>query len=397
MEDLSSVRPISDNPPMAHPVEIVESDAANPLQNTAPRVVREQLALPGVDAAPNGAGNVEIRSRRYLGGKARLLPFLHRIVATTCGPYASFADLFAGTGVVAHSFNRPSVRVIANDFLAANAVSLECWLGSPADPERVRNLIARLNETPGDEENYVSEQYGDRYFSGENARKIGAIRDEIDRMGLEGPIRAAALTSLIYAMDRVARTCGHYDAYRRRAVEEDAPATHDRPLKLLAPHVVDQNNDANLILQDDANEVVRRIEADLIYLDPPYNSRQYSDTYHVIENIVRNQKPELVGIARKPPGRPARSRYCGVEAEAAFEDLIMHARCRWILLSYNNMTAGDKRSNAILSDDRIREIMGRRGSVEVHRTEFNSFTAKRELIPGHEERVYVCQVRNDPA
>ncbi|MBW3622618.1 MAG: DNA adenine methylase, partial [Armatimonadetes bacterium] len=339
----------------------------------------------------------EIQSRRYLGSKSRLLPFLHRIVAQRCGPYESFGDFFAGTGVVAHSFNRPNVRVVANDYLASNAVSLSCWLGiTEMNPREAAGLIAYLNALPAGEENYVSEQYGDRYFSRETARKIGAVRDEIDRLDLPDPLRVLSLTSLLYAMDRVARTVGHYDAFRQRVGEGSPREERDRPFRLPLPRVETESNAGNEVCRMDANALAREVDVDILYLDPPYNSRQYSDTYHVLENILTNDKPPLVGVARKRPGRPDRSRYCGKDAAAALDDLVAHARCRWILVSYNNMLGGDKRSNAILSEAQILRILGQRGPVEVFRTAFNSFTSKRELIEGHEERVYVCDVQTVP-
>jgi adenine-specific DNA-methyltransferase len=357
-----------------------------------------QLPLPWPETDGHAPEFVEIQSRRYLGSKSRLLPFLHRIVAEVCGPFQSFGDLFAGTGVVAHSFNRPEVQILANDYLASNAVSLSCWLGmTDLSLKDAAGLIAYLNALPSEDENYVSEQYGNRYFSPANARKIGTIRDEVDRLNLPKPLRDLALTSLLYAMDRVAHTVGHYDAFRQRSpLPADADGNsgdhRDRPLRLLLPRVDPQKNAGNEIFCEDANALIRRIEVDVLYLDPPYNSRQYSDTYHVLENILLNDKPSLIGIARKRPGRPSRSRYCGKEAPAALEELIQNARCRWVLFSYNNMCGGDKRSNAILTPDQIEAILRERGTLQVFETPFNSFTAKRELIPGHVERVYVCRV-----
>jgi adenine-specific DNA-methyltransferase len=356
-----------------------------------------QLSLPGVEETATAPEYVEIFSRRYLGSKSRLLPFLHRIAAERCGNYCSFADLFAGTGVVAHSFNKPGVQIVANDYLASNAVSLSCWLGITELSEReASGLIAYLNALPADEDNYVSDQYGDRYFSLANARKIGIIRDEIDRLNLDPSLRALALTSLLYAMDRVAHTVGHYDAYRQGTsngkTERRSDSLRDRPIRLQVPRVEYGNNRGNEVYQADANELARQIEVDVLYLDPPYNSRQYSDTYHVLENVILNDKPDLIGVARKRPGRPSRSRYCGKDAAAALEDLVMNAKCRWILFSYNNMADGDKRSNSILSDEEIVAILGLRGTVDIYKTAFNSFTAKRELIVGHEERVYVCEM-----
>ena len=55
------------------------------------------------------------------------------------------------------------------------------------------------------------------------------------------------------------------------------------------------------LLPPDANELVREIRADLVYIDPPYNSRQYCDIYHLLENVARWERPEVSGVARKMP------------------------------------------------------------------------------------------------
>ena len=78
----------------------------------------------------------------------------------------------------------------------------------------------------------------------------------------------------------------------------------------------------NRIFNEDANELIERIECDLLYLDPPYNSRQYSDAYHLLENVARWEKPEVFGVARKMDRSALKSDYCMSNATQAFEDLI---------------------------------------------------------------------------
>ena len=58
-------------------------------------------------------------------------------------------------------------------------------------------------------------------------------------------------------------------------------------------------NKENELYNKDINELVRHISADVIYLDPPYNSRQYCDAYHLLENVVHWKKPKVRGVAKK--------------------------------------------------------------------------------------------------
>lgn len=96
--------------------------------------------------------------------------------------------------------------------------------------------------------------------------------------------RALLITSLLYAMDKIANTCGHYDAYIQGAA-------YEKSLELCVPAAQVNNNPRNRCLNMDANKLVRELKADLVYIDPPYNSRQYCDAYHVLENVARWEKP----------------------------------------------------------------------------------------------------------
>ena len=93
----------------------------------------------------------------------------------------------------------------------------------------------------------------------------------------------------------------------------------------------------NHCYNEDTNELVKSISADVVYIDPPYNSRQYCDAYHLIENIARWEKPEVFGVAKKMDRTTLKSKYCTRSAPAAFADLIKNLNAKYIVVSYNNM------------------------------------------------------------
>ena len=87
--------------------------------------------------------------------------------------------------------------------------------------------------------------------------------------------------------------------------------------------------------------------ADVVFMEPPYDSRQYSDAYHLLENVARWDKPPVKGVARKMDRSELKSDSCTSKAEAAFADLIDKIDARYIVLTYNNMESkGNDRSNA---------------------------------------------------
>src|SRR3989338_9140399 len=320
---------------------------------------------------------LQIHNRRFLGNKTKLLGFIGDIVADKCRGYYSFCDIFAGTGVVGHYFNRPDTKIISNDILDSSFTSLQCWLGTKNyNKDKISNTTEYLNSIESNKENYVSENFGNSYFTKENAQKIGAIRDEIENLNNKGEIsneeKSVLLTSLVYAIDKVANTVGHYEAYRKKLDTIQS-------LKLLVPDIDTKNNANNEIYQKDANQLVREIKCDVLYIDPPYNSRQYGDSYHLLENIITWKKPKVEGVGKKMAERGhLKSRYCLKGASEAFEDLIQNAQTNHILISYNN--TGEKkneRSNAKIPDNRIVEILKAKGEVEVFEREYKGFTTGR--------------------
>lgn len=127
--------------------------------------------------------------------------------------------------------------------------------------------------------------------------------------------RTLIITSLLYAADRIANTCGHYDAYRQ-GVE------FEKHLELSIPLPTNKLNTKNICYNEDTNDLVKYITADLVYIDPPYNSRQYCDAYHLLENIASWKKPKVSGVARKMDRTSLKSDYCTNRAVAAFENMI---------------------------------------------------------------------------
>ena len=259
-----------------------------------------------------------INNRRYLGNKYKLLPFITSVVAENCKDVSFVADIFAGTGAVASAFTNK--KIITNDNLYSNYISHLAWFSPQSySQSNIEKLITNYNNAVIKSDNYMSKNFADTFFSRADCRKIGYIRSDIENRFRFGDInereRALLITSLLYAADKIANTCGHYDAFRQGAEFE-------KQLELSVPLPSKNLNSQNSCYNEDTNELVKRITADLVYIDPPYNSRQYCDAYHLLENIARWEKPKVKGVARKMDRTALKSDYCTNKATAAFEDLI---------------------------------------------------------------------------
>ena len=342
----------------------------------------------------SGFRTAGINNRRYLGNKYGITPFIKSTVASNCINVNTFVDIFAGTGAVSSAFS--DKRLITNDILYSNYLAHIAWF-SPEDyrPDVVIDLVASFNRNTASTTNYFSENFSNTYFSEAVATKIGSIRDELEELKGQNAVSekefAILTTSLLYGMDRIANTVGHYDAYRK-----NVPLTEELTVPLILP--LPEVNSRNLCFNEDANELIREIRGDVLYLDPPYNSRQYSDAYHLLENVARWEKPEVHGIARKMDRSAIKSAYSTVKAADALRHLVQHADSRYILLSYNNMgQQGNGRSNAKISDEEILSILNEKGSVEIHETSHRAFNAGKAKYPANSERLFLCKVKNKRA
>lgn len=331
----------------------------------------------------------KINNRRYLGNKYKLLPFITKIVTEHCGDFNSFTDIFAGTGAVASAYINK--QLTTNDILFSNYISNTAWFSPEKyDWDKLVGFISKYNEFDSIEENYMTKNFSDTYFSHDICSKIGFIREDIEDKKNSKIINnreyAILLTSLLYAMDRIANTCGHYDAWRRN-VDLSSQVLEMRML------TAEMNlNSENHCFNTDSNELASSIKSDVVYLDPPYNSRQYCDAYHLVENVARWQKPEVFGVAKKMDRTSLKSKYCTQSAPKAFDDLISKLDAKYILVSYNNMeNKGNNRSNARISDEEILTSLKKRGAVQVFSEDYKAFTTGKSDRADNQERLFLCK------
>lgn len=325
----------------------------------------------------------------YIGSKYSLIPFLDKVYRTVAaGGEKVFCDIFAGTGAVGRHFKRSGLRVIANDLqyyaFVLNKAYIEVnhapkfeglrrkypskiskYKSSFNDP--IREVLAFINGVPG-REGFIARSYGpdgDRqYYTRENARKADAIRQSVEDWRSRKIITEKEyfyiLCSLLEAIDQVANTASVYGAFLKKYKKSAIKPLTLKPLEL-SNHVTGCK-----VYNEDANHLIERIECDILYLDPPYNHRQYGANYHVLETIAAYDNPEITGITGMRNYK--RSKYCQPKsARQALENLVRSARTKHILLSYND--------EGLLSPDDIHEILSLRGKPKMFRTSYNRFKA----------------------
>lgn len=336
---------------------------------------------------------MKINNRRYLGNKYKLLSFIRQVVLEECTDVETVFDVFAGTGAVASAFTDRTL--ITNDLLYSNYLAHISWFSPQEyDAKKLQSIIDEYNGLHNvSEDNYVSQNFANTYFSLENCRKIGFIREDIETKHKSGKINfreyAILITSLLYALDKIANTCGHYDAFRQGVDFHD-------DFEISLPEIDYEPSSKNKCFNEDSNILAEKISCDLAYLDPPYNSRQYCDCYHLLENLARWEKLPVQGVARKMPRGNLKSKYCTRTAASALEELVQKLNCRYILLSYNNTgKKANDRSNARITDADIKRILSAKGTVKVFEKSYKAFTTGKSDINDNVERLFLCIVHQE--
>ena len=329
----------------------------------------------------------EIWNRRYTGSKYKLADWIFEIIDSHCSG-SSFCDIFAGTGIIAKTALDRMSEVVINDFLYSNELIYKAFfLQSQYDKEKIehyKNTFQSL-QVIDLSENYVSTNFGGKFFSHNDAILIGEIRERIEQANdINDKERSILIASLLYSIDKIANTVGHYDAYIKGHTLKD-----QFKFDLISPY----NTESTIsIYREDANILAKSLECDIVYIDPPYNSRQYSRFYHVLENIASWKKPELYGVALKPKPENM-SEYCRATALDAFTALINDLKCNYILVSYNN-TYASKSSSSLnkMTLDNIKQVLASKGRLSSFEKSHQFFNAGKTSFVDHKEMLFVVEV-----
>lgn len=335
---------------------------------------------------------LEINNRRYIGSKNSLLDNIDKVIKKYYKDNNFvLADVFAGTGVVGNYFANKGSKVIVNDLLYSNYVAYNTWLSDDKyDIEKIKELIKKYNSLNSNEieDNYFSDKFGNKYFHYNDAKIIGYIREDIEKKKNSLTTREyyILLTSLMYETDKIANTCGHFESFLNKAPKE-------KGVQLRIPEIKELKK-KNDIYCKDANELVREIEADVFYIDPPYNARQYVNFYHVLENLALWQKPEdLEGNSMKFKRNHLKSEYSRAKAPEVFADLINNIKGKLIVVSYNNTyNAKSGASNNKISEKQIEDILSKKGKLTKYEIDYKFFNAGKTDLKDHKEYLFVCEV-----
>lgn len=331
----------------------------------------------------------------YIGSKYKLSDFINTTIRSVVGNDLSekvFCDIFAGTGIIGRNFKKSVKKVIANDFEYYSYVLNKNYIENHTPiPNKDKYLETLNNIKPV--EGFIYKNYclgggnGRQYFSDYNGKKIDAIRQQIERWKNNREISENLyfflLASLLESADKVANTASVYGAFLKHLKKSAQKELIIEPADFFI------NDNEHQVFNEDSNQLIKKIEGDILYLDPPYNSRQYGANYHLLNTLALYDNFE-------PKGKTGlrnynKSQYCSKRTvKYSFEELIKNANFKYIFLSYNN--------EGLMTVNDVNKIMSKYGKYDLVTIDYQRFRADKEENRNHkanktEEYLHILEKR----
>lgn len=334
---------------------------------------------------------------RFIGCKENLLPFIETFVKDRDIKGNVFCDLFAGTASVGKRFKQLGYKIISSDLLYFSFILQKVYLElneypkfekllkflqiDPIeetlfshDSQNAQEILKYLNQLEGEEgffyKNYSDEgtknaEYHRMYFTGENAKKIDVIRETIETWRKQKLLNENEyyflVCTVIEAVPFVANISGTYSAFLKTW---DKRAFKKLTLEL--PELI-QTKQTHKVFNGNGVEIVSDTGAiDILYLDPPYNERQYAPNYHILETIAKWDNPIIKGKTGMREYQEQKSDFCNSKSGIqALEKIVKNTNFKHLILSYND--------EGIMPETEIIELLKKHGKFEIIEQDYQRY------------------------
>ena len=312
---------------------------------------------------------------RFIGCKTLLLDRIEKIIDENIENANSFCDIFSGTSTVARYFKN-KYEIYSNDLLYFSYVLQKATIENNRIPEfnglkkigindpidYFNNLEMNEMEKLKQEDRFMQNTYaptGNRmYFTDENALRIDFARITTEKWYKNGLITETEyyylVACIVEGVPSISNISGTYGAYNK---QWDKRTQNIYKLYRLD---VTENNKNNKCYNQDGVELLKKICGDILYIDPPYNERQYLPNYHVLETVAKYDKPKVKGVTGQREYNGEKSDFCIKKSVAsAFDNLIKNANFKYILISYS--------TDGLMKVEEIEKILKKYGNANTYK------------------------------
>ena len=328
---------------------------------------------------------------RYIGNKENLLDKIYQVMQSKKIKGNSFFDFFSGTTSVSRFFKKLDYQIYSSDLLYFSYVLQRAYIhnNEVLNFEKVLNninfqrstlfaspleiVVEYLNQIEP-VEGFISQNYTPfgtseleiprMYYSDENGRIIDAIRQKIEIWKNENLINEneyfILLACLIETVPFYANISGVYAAFQKKWDPRAVKKMILRPVEFFV------NNKENFTYNENSTELLNEVEADIFYLDPPYNQRQYAPNYHLLETIAKYDNPKIKGVGGLRDYQNQKSKFCNpTTAIQELNKIAEKGKFKSLILSYN--------TEGIMQQENIISTLEKYGKVELVEFEYLRF------------------------
>ncbi len=327
----------------------------------------------------------KIHRLNYIGSKFQLLDWItaHMKEQTGWSSFANktIADLFAGTGVVSYHFRKQMARVISNDAELYSSIITHALTRS-VYTDTCKKIIEEFQKDIQDNKHsttigFVTTHYSPynsnerKFFTIDNAMRIDYIRSALETVKhtLSDDEYAFLLASILLSADAVSNVPAVYGCFLKNFKTKAMKTLTLSPIHTNTTPPVDGSITYHSDVLDTG--LLTSFESDAVYLDPPYNERQYSKNYFPLNIIAKTPDTLLSELPLKgKTGIPSDcflSPFCkkGETVEKAFDVLFRTLKTKWVFLSYN--------SESIVPKEKMLELMNHYGTASVMERDYKRF------------------------
>lgn len=343
---------------------------------------------------------------RFIGNKENIVDKIYKEMQVRGIVGNSFFDFFAGTASVGKYFKQKGYQVYSSDILYFSYVLQMAYIvnneeakfdkllkeikinSSSLFPTPLQRVVEFLNEIEPVEGfiycNYSPEGSANldvprMYYSDENGKKIDSIRQQIETWRSNNLITEkeyfVLLACLIETVPFYANITGVYGAFQKKWDVRALKKLKLRPINLVT------NSKENFAYNCNSLDLLDRVKTDIIYLDPPYNQRQYAPNYHLLETIAKYDNPEIKGVTGLRKYDDQKSNFCNPRtAIKELAKIAENAKYKWLILSYN--------SEGIMPKEQIMSTLSKYGDLDLVEFEYLRYKSNNNGQSKHKKHVF---------
>lgn len=345
---------------------------------------------------------------RYIGNKENIIGRIYEILLSNGVKGKSFFDFCSGTGSVAKFYKQENYQVYSSDIMYMSYCLQMAYIENNSLPEfkcllpnlPKEDIEKTLFSLPLDYvlkylnsldpvEGFIYKNYSPEgskeldvprmYFTGENAGKIDAVRNEIEKWKRDCLITVSEyyilLACLLETVSFYSNVAGVYAAFHKKWDPRAIKTLQLRPIRIIS------NNQQNKSYNTNSMTLLDEINVDILYLDPPYNERQYPPNYHILETIAKADEPIIHGISGMRNYKGEKSEFCNAAtALKNLQEIVERANCKYFVMSYN--------SEGIMEQCDILDILSSYGKVKLEEFKYQRFKSNNMGLSKTKKHVY---------